>query len=488
MPCTTILVGKKATYDGSTMMARNEDAGGDNFAAKKFVVVLPENQPRVYKAVLSKVEIPLPENPMRYTSMPNATGEKGIWGEAGFNTDNVAMSATETITSNGMVQGADPLVKDGIGEEDMITIVLPYIHSAREGVERMGSLLEKYGTYEMNGIAFQDVNEIWWLETIGGHHFIAKRVPDEAYVVGPNQLGIDYFDMTDAFGAQKDHMCSADLLDFIKDNHLDLGYHAEALEDVKDFDIRAAFGSHADSDHVYNTPRAWFMERYFNPNTFVWDGPDADFTPESDDIFWSLVPEKKITVEDIKYVLSSYYQGTEFNPYEKHRNSEKRGMYRPIGINRNNFVAITQIRPYMPEEIRAVEWIAVGSNAFNAAYPFYGNVNDTPSYLRDTTALVTTESFYWTNRIVAALADAHFGATAIFIERYQNSAQAKGHEFVKEFDKKYLEEKPEDVSGYLEECNQTIADFARKETYDLLDNVLLASSREMKNRFARSDA
>ncbi|MFR5029034.1 MAG: C69 family dipeptidase [Coprococcus sp.] len=34
-------------------------------------------------------------------------------------------------------------------------------------MKRLGSLLERYGTYEMNGIAFQDVDEIWWLETIG---------------------------------------------------------------------------------------------------------------------------------------------------------------------------------------------------------------------------------------------------------------------------------------------------------------------------------
>ena len=56
---------------------------------------------------------------------------------------------------------------------------------------RLGSLLEQYGTYEMNGIAFQDVDEIWWLETIGGHHWMARRVPDDVYVVMPNQLGLD---------------------------------------------------------------------------------------------------------------------------------------------------------------------------------------------------------------------------------------------------------------------------------------------------------
>ena len=45
-------------------------------------------------------------------------------------------------------------VKGGIGEEDIVCLVLPYIRSAREGVKRLGSLLEQYGTYEMNGIAF----------------------------------------------------------------------------------------------------------------------------------------------------------------------------------------------------------------------------------------------------------------------------------------------------------------------------------------------
>ena len=127
----------------------------------------------------------------------------------------VSMTATETLTTNARVAGGDPLVRykkaegdepetvGGIGEEDMVTITLPYISSAREGVERLGMLLETYGTYEMNGIAFQDENEIWWLETIGGHNWIAKRVPDNEYVVMPNQLGTDSFDLEDAYGEKR---------------------------------------------------------------------------------------------------------------------------------------------------------------------------------------------------------------------------------------------------------------------------------------------
>ena len=74
------------------------------------------------------------------------------------------------------------------------------------------------------------------------------------------------------------------------------------------------------------------MERYLNPNTKKWDGPDADYTPESDDIPWCMEPEKKITVEDVKYVLSSHYQGTIYDPYGGSGDGLQRGRYRSIGI------------------------------------------------------------------------------------------------------------------------------------------------------------
>ena len=142
--------------------------------------------------MISHVEVELPEEALSYTCCPNVDEKDGIWAAAGINSANVSMTATETITSNARVLGADPLVRyqkasskkdkdviGGIGEEDLVVLVLPYIRSAKEGVIRLGQLLEKYGTYESNGIAFSDENEIWWLETIGGHHWIAARVKDE---------------------------------------------------------------------------------------------------------------------------------------------------------------------------------------------------------------------------------------------------------------------------------------------------------------------
>ena len=79
MACTTILVGKRASYDGSTIIARNCDSGNGSFTPENFVVVQPAEQPRHYKSVLSHVECDLPDNPMRYTSVPTATDGEGIW-------------------------------------------------------------------------------------------------------------------------------------------------------------------------------------------------------------------------------------------------------------------------------------------------------------------------------------------------------------------------------------------------------------------------
>ena len=411
MACTTILVGKKASYDGSTMIARNDDSPSGKFTPKKYVVVHPDEQPRKYISVLSHVEIDLPDNPMRYTAVPNALEGDGIWAASGVNEANVAMTATETITSNPRVLGADPLVvyqpakdeqeevKGGIGEEDIVCLVLPYIRSAREGVKRLGSLLEQYGTYEMNGIAFQDADEIWWLETIGGHHWIARKVPDDVYVVMPNQLGIDQFNLEDAFSEQKEYMCSADLKDFIEKYHLNL-----AMDGV--LNPRDAFGSHDDSDHVYNTPRAWYMGRCLNPRTWRWDGPAADFTPYSDNIPWCMVPERKVTVEDVKYVLSSHFQGTPYDPYAGYGESNMRGAYRSIGINRNDFMSLIQINDNRPDDIKAIQWLSFASNAFNVMVPFYADIETTPDYLSNTTGEVSTDNFYWSSRMIAAMADA----------------------------------------------------------------------------------
>ena len=478
MPCTTLLVGKDASYDGSTLMARNEDSGANGYCEKKFIVVKPQEQPKKYKSVISKVEIELPDNPLQYTAMPNAVDNEGIWAAAGINSLNVSMTATETITSNPRVLGADPMVKNGIGEEDIVTITLPYIKSAREGVIRLGKLLEQYGTYEKNGIGFQDRDEIWWLETIGGHHFIAVRIPDDHYAIIPNQQGINYFNFKDAYTDQINNICSPDMAEFITVNHLDLSLDNIPVKENTHFDIRAALGSRDDSDRVYNTPRAWYTLKYLNPSI-------KDYGPTDMNIPFALKPEKKITLEDMKEILSSCYEDTEYNPYGKKGDLSNAGKFRPIGINHNNFLSITQIRPYKPFEYQCLEWIAMGSNRFNTMIPQYTNINRTPEYLSNVTGDCKTDNFYWVSRLIGALADASINASKAEIERYVLKTLSKGHELIIKAENNIPES---DIPSYLESVNEEIAKMAEIESQELLNKVIKNASDVMKNSFSRADA
>ena len=223
-------------------------------------------------------------------------------------------------------------------------------------------------------------------------------------------------------------------------------------------------------DHIYNTPRAWFMGRYLAPKTYRWDGPDADFTPESDDIPWSLKPERKVTAEDVKYLLSSDFQGTPYCPYTS-QDTGVRGKYRSIGINRTGVTAICQIRPYAPEKIKGIEWITFGSTTFAAMLPVYPNVPKMPDYLARVTLDTSTENFYWASRLIGALADPHYSAARQQIDRYQETMESRGRQIVLEYDRKIA------GTGDLrlaEEANGKLAEMAKSEKmkngYNLADN------------------
>ncbi|WP_137654689.1 C69 family dipeptidase [Bifidobacterium moukalabense] len=532
MSCTTILVGRKASYDGSTIIARDDDSGSGRYDPKKFIAVAPKDQPRHYRSVLSHVEIDLPDDPCRYSIVPNVLPNRGILAEAGVNERNVAMSATETIAVNERVLAADPLVElqpadaqagtpeipGGIGEEDIITLVLPYVTTAREGVARLAELLVTYGTYESNGVIISDVNEIWYVETIGGHHWIARRVPDDCYVTIPNQLGIDDFDFDDAFSDQREFMCSVDLREFMTAHHLDrtisatpsngFGFQPAGTPNGviggsvalkrNHLNPRAAFGTATAKDHIYNTPRAWYMQRHLNPSE-DWDSPAARYTPGSDDIPWCRVPENAVTIEDVDFLMGAHFEGTPYDPYGTLGTPESRHRYRPIGINRTGHMVAMQIRPYAPEASRSIMWISYGSGPFTAAAPFYANVDDTPAYLRDTTPEVSTGNLYWTNRLIAALADAHFHETSNAVEAFAEAARAYGHRLVERTDvalQGNVEETAGDllqgavrepIAERLQAANDEMAEYLRTHTTKLLNDVLYTSSNLMHNSFAMSD-
>ncbi|CDR81335.1 C69 family dipeptidase [Lactobacillus delbrueckii subsp. lactis] len=463
--CTTILVGKDATIDGSTMIARSED-GGSTIIPEAFIAVNPKEQPKHYKAVISGQEIDdedLLPNPLRYTSAPDASGKNGIWAAAGINDATVAMTATETITTNSRIQGIDPLVEEGgLGEEDFVTLTLPYIHSAREGVKRLGYLVEKYGTYEMNGSAFADHDEVWYIETIGGHHWAARRIPDDAYVAAPNRLNIDFFDFND----EENFMCSSDLLDIINEYHLNPDYQG--------YNLRHIFGSSTIKDAHYNNPRAWYIHRYFDPE---WEGEPGD----QDQPFITYA-KKKISPEDIKFLESSHYQDTKYDVYSTTNTEAEKKLFRPIGINRNFETHILQIRNDVEEGIAGVQWLAFGPNTFNCLVPFYTNVTTTPASFQTGPDFDLTKIF-WLNKLNAQLGDTNYKVYSALEQAFEEKTMAKLRQIENETDRAVRGLTGRDMQEKLEEANQKMADLTYKQTAALTGEMVKDGHSLMKLKY-----
>ena len=202
-----------------------------------------------------------------------------------------------------------------------------------------------------------------------------------------------------------------------------------------------------------------------------------------------MVPEKKITPEDVKYALSSHYQGTPYDPYDSRGNQTTKGISAPSASTGTTLWQLIQMRPDVPEEFRAVEWLAFASNALMRLAPFYANVSTTPVYLSNTTKEVSTDNFYWSSRMIAAMADASYGKSVFHIERYKSAVQSSGHELIGRYDEKQRQEADAARRAALrEQANQEIADTLKKQTADTLDKVLFELSSQMKNAYSRSDA
>ena len=107
-----------------------------------------------------------------------------------------------------------------------------------------------------------------------------------------------------------------------------------------------------------------------------------------------------------------------------------------------------------------------------------------PDYVAKTPEVVDTGTFYWTSRLIGALADSHYPSAIQLIERYQRACAAKGHELLNQFDEKMMEAK--DFSE-KEKDNEAIAKAFEKESDKALRSVLMNAMREMKNGYNRAD-
>ncbi|WP_057878522.1 C69 family dipeptidase [Levilactobacillus paucivorans] len=449
--CTEILVGKAASMDGSTIVARNEDGYGPVNPIKFVVHPATDQTQATFTSAVTGVTVPLPDHAYRYTGTPQADQSDGQYEEAGINELNVGMSATETTATNARVLGYDPLVNDGINEEAMVTLVLPYIKTAKEGAQRLGALLEKYGTGESNSIAFNDHNEIWYLETAGGHHWAAMRLPEDTYAIAPNQTLMQEVDLTD----NDNFLVATDLVDFVEKNHLN--------PTPGSFNFREIFGTHGEDDAYYNTPRTWYGQTLFNPEI-------TDQEPTDQDMPFTRKPAKKIAIEDVQFFLSSHYNGTPYDPFGTYASGSANDQrkYRPIAMDRNQCSSILQIRNDVDADHAAIQWIAMGFFAYAPYVPFFTNINDTPVDYQNTTTSVDVNNVYWLNKTLSVIIEPHFHEYVESVNAFREGCQSYARSRVAATDAAV----GGDVTAFLTQSNAETAGEISKRTHALFDELV----------------
>ena len=412
--CTTIIIGQEQTADGSMIVARSED--WDAMEAKNYEIFEgTDNGPREFVAKDSPFRCELPEKALGYSAL-SPYNLHGHWGSAGFNTAGVGMSATESIFSSDEILKHDPLVENGVAENSVFNITLPYVHTAREGVERLGMLIEKYGIAEGFGIGFVDSKEIWYLETACGHRWLACRMPKDQYFVTGNQSRFRTYDPND----KENYLASADLIEFAEKHGL---YNPAQGA----FDFHEAYARDIKLDTTYNYPRVWGLQQFFSPEI------KNDVTKNTFPVFAKAA--HKVTLTELRTAFRFHYDNTEHDPY---LNSNPKEPYRPVSIFRTTQTHLLQVRPDLPQAIGCVNYVAMGMADLGVFLPLYQGITSYPEAYTKGNGESSADSAYWKFRKIMVLGMTNYNKYAPIIKEAYAKFEAETDQRQREMEEEYL--------------------------------------------------
>ena len=412
--CTTIIIGQEQTADGSMIVARSED--WDAMEAKNYEIFEgTDNGPREFVAKDSPFRCELPEKALGYSAL-SPYNLHGHWGSAGFNTAGVGMSATESIFSSDEILKHDPLVENGVAENSVFNITLPYVHTAREGVERLGMLIEKYCIAEGFGIGFVDSKEIWYLETACGHRWLACRMPKDQYFVTGNQSRFRTYDPND----KENYLASADLIEFAEKHGL---YNPAQGA----FDFHEAYARDIKLDTTYNYPRVWGLQQFFSPEI------KNDVTKNTFPVFAKAA--HKVTLTELRTAFRFHYDNTEHDPY---LNSNPKQPYRPVSIFRTTQTHLLQVRPELPQAIGCVNYVAMGMADLGVFLPLYQGITSYPEAYTKGNGESSDDSAYWKFRKIMVLGMTNYNKYAPIIKEAYANFEAETDQRQREMEEEYL--------------------------------------------------
>ena len=348
--CTAVYVGSEASEDGTVIMAKSNDYQ-DVWANYVTITERVENKPGRTMPVDNDKTVfaPLPDTTYRYTSTPwmeSATAANGLGSDATVCTNEygVAMIMSITSFSNAAALEADPLVEHGLSEFTAVDLVTCQSATAREGVEVLLSLIDTYGSSEVNIALIADQKEAWYVEMYNGHQYAAVKLPSDRVCAFGNEFSLEYV---------------SDYSDCILSNEL------ESLAKDKGF---AVYGKNGELDLLatysgdevvtnYSHMRTWIAHQLMAPAAYG----DYDRSARYPLCFEA---EEKVSLLDVMEIMRNRFEGTEYSPDETGRTD-----MRVIGTDTALSVHVAQIYPSLPADMSCVTWESTGPALYGVFVP-----------------------------------------------------------------------------------------------------------------------
>ena len=378
--CSNLIVGKKASVDGSVLVSYNaDDYGMFGHLCHYPAGTHPKGTMRqIYDWDSGVYHGEIEEAPVTYNVIGNINEFQLSIGETTYG------GREEMVDSTGILDYGS-----------LIYVTLQRAKTAREAISVMTSLVEKYG-YNSEGETFSicDPNEAWIMEMQGtgvgskGVVWVALRIPDDAICAHANQSRIGKFNMKD----KKNVLYSKNVISYARKMGWFNGKDSE-------FSWKNAYAFPDFSGRRFCDARVWsFFNHYAEgfDRYLPWAlGKDKD----AEDMPLWIVPNRKLSVADVENGMRDHYEGTVLaldttnigggiyempyrpTPLTFTVDGKQYFNERPISTQQTAFTFVSQLRSWLPREIGGVLWFGNDDANMVAYTPVYcGNTTQPTCY------------------------------------------------------------------------------------------------------------
>lgn len=401
--CSNLIVGKKASVDGSVLVSYNaDDYGMFGYLCHYPAGTHPKGTMRqIYDWDSGVYHGEIEEAPVTYNVIGNINEFQLSIGETTYG------GREEMVDSTGILDYGS-----------LIYVTLQRAKTAREAIRVMTSLVEKYG-YNSEGETFSicDPNEAWIMEMQGtgagskGVVWVALRIPDDAICAHANQSRIGKFNMKD----KKNVLYSKNVISYARKMGWFNGKDSE-------FSWKNTYAFPDFSGRRFCDARVWsFFNHYADgfDRYLPWAlGKDKD----AEDMPLWIVPNRKLSVADVENGMRDHYEGTALaldttnigsgiyempyrpTPLTFTVDGKQYFNERPISTQQTAFTFVSQLRSWLPREIGGVLWFGNDDANMVAYTPVYcGNIVQPACYNTKGADAVTfsSDNAFWLCNMVS---------------------------------------------------------------------------------------